>query len=337
MSCLFTIKGTGWTFPGHTSSIDFQTQLTYYWNMSDFLQDDHLIVSISGFGSKRTKPFTVPEGTDYFTIKWSMTGEDGLIDLYSFEDPTSSIETLSGFGPSETQWYEQGKFFFAVNTVANWEIQVVIEADAWTEYEDELTDVSSDDQITEDAAIENRPIATSSLDGWYTISANYPEHVFDSMRENANFNWVNDLSRGFLFSEGGIGRWPINQKEIAKITEFVLDIDQSFRLVVPDTQDNYPNSPTLVSPIDEKRYIREMQSVNKSFMRLSDLLRKSGAPGQYWFASGVNRVQAFKVSADTSIERRHENRVAANEQWNAMMAPQRAASAFFDEANRRGY
>jgi hypothetical protein len=72
-------------------------------------------------------------------------------------------------------------------------------------------------------------------------------------------------------------------------------------------------------------------------MRLSDLLRKSGAPGQYWFASGVNRVQAFKVSADTSIERRHENRVAANEQWNAMMAPQRAASAFFDEANRRGY
>jgi hypothetical protein len=313
-------------------------QMVYYYKMSNETNGEHAIIRLNGLGGKRTKPFTVPEGIDYFTIRWSMDDEDGLIDLYSLEDPTSSIETLSGSGPSDTQWYESGKFFFAVNSSANWEIQVVIEAEAWTEDEEEdLSDMSSDDQMSEDVILENRPIATSNMDGWYSISATYPEHVFGAMKENANFNWVNDLSRGFIFSEGGVGRLQISQKEAEKIRELVLDIDRSFRLVVPDTQDNYPNSPTFVAPIDEKRYVREMQSVNKTFMRLSDLLRKSRAPGEYWFASGTNRVQAFKVSAATSIERRNENRDAANEQWNAMMAPQRAASAFFDEANRRGY
>jgi hypothetical protein len=400
-------------------------RLVYYEKMSVDSQGEQAIISLGGVGGKRTKPFTVPEGIDYFTIRWSMNDEDGLIDLYSLENPTSSIETLSGSGPSETQWYESGRFFFAVNSTANWKIDVVIESDAWSESEEHEVDIteilsdddsaatrsrhhqsgftgfandsgitinqqglggqnfnafnnnaggtssatsetgsinnnfatiqanvvigqpnrrqtnaterSSDNEISENNGIFPATISWWLVEDWYSISATYPEDVFATLKEDPRINWVNDLSRGFIVNESGIARWKVSQGEVQKIQKLVMGIDQSFRLAHPDIQDGGQNGLLLEEPLDENRFIKEMKSVDRSFMRLSNLLRKSGAPSEYLFASGVNRVQKFKVSAATSIDRRNENREASADQWNAYIAPRRAASAFFDEAKRRGY
>jgi len=82
----------------------------------------------------------------------------------------------------------------------------------------------------------------------------------------------------------------------------------------------------------------------QSHLEISEILRKMGSNSTFYFVNGKHRLHFLKVSAAHSInkrqakrDRREANLEAAAEQWERALAPRRAASAWFDEAKRRGY
>ncbi len=293
------------------------------------------IANFSGSGKSKTKPFNIPENALWFTIYWDFGDHEGLIEINYVHTPNDPIESLAVESSGSSIVYGVGTFYLSIATQSDWAINVVVEADAWSADQSEY-----EDNVSEDSPIENssREAQRMNIDNWYCIFATYDESVVEQIRNNPSLNFVDTLDRGYILDESGQRRLELGSREANKIQNAVLELDHVMRHAFPDVQDNYPNgSPTFIRHIDERTVATALKNATKPFMDLSNVLRKAKTNSFYLFAAGKNRVQYVRVSAESSIQQRNANRDAAAAQWQQFYGPKQAASAWFDEANRRGF
>lgn len=281
--------------------------------MANEINSEVQICSLNGAGNARTKPFVIAEGFEYFTIRWTMGSDDGEIDLYSLEDSTYPVDSFSGAGPSETVWYSSGKFFFAVKSNSEWSIHVVIEPEALS---DRDHDESSDEEEevvavgeASDVSLMDRQLQFISLDSdnWFYVYATYSQELFRTVMQSGLLNYVNSViinPSENLISSDGLVRLQINSRIAEKLYETANNLQRTVLNLIPDVQDNYPQSPT-VQAIDERRLNVVMSTVYKMRYDLSKILAKCGSADQkFTFGDplifkgnpGV-RLQLFTVSA----------------------------------------
>jgi hypothetical protein len=327
--------------------------------MLEPLESDELIFGLSGSGNKRTKPFIVPDNASYFTIRWQMDDQEGEIELYSTDDTDSVLDYLTGAGPSDSQWYGTGKFFFAVKSSNSWEISVVIEEDAFSQDGDEITDESTEDDES-DLPVQccNLPDEMPVRDGeiirgmqwacfgvaddpYYAVSATYTNVNMVSLRESRRVNWVQDLHRGFITDFAGQTKLQVDLGDLKAISEIVLELDQWFRHNFAGTQDNWPHPPTNIEMYDLDVFTNYEVHRQKQHLRLSSILYKAGSAGPtHVFATGSDRIQLMYCSANHSIGQKQAKRDRANTFWDGVgqnMANRNAAKTFWDEGRRRGF
>jgi hypothetical protein len=82
--------------------------------------------SFTGTGSAKTRPFAVPNGIEYFVVKWTSTDDEFDVTVEGVE-PTSCFESFSGGRSGEGLVYETGRFYIEVEAEGSWQIDVILE------------------------------------------------------------------------------------------------------------------------------------------------------------------------------------------------------------------
>jgi hypothetical protein len=85
-----------------------------------------VVASFSGRGDARTRPFTVPKGSEYFVVNWTTTTDKMDVTINGVK-PTSAYEIFRGGSKDEGLVYEHGRFFAEVETEGSWTLDIVIE------------------------------------------------------------------------------------------------------------------------------------------------------------------------------------------------------------------
>jgi len=301
--------------------------------------EQQTVVHFEGTGSRKTKPFQIPEGVSFFSFSWTMSAGNGEIEINSIENPNDPLDVVSAEFTGESVYYGNGTYYFSINTSGPWEIDVYLDADAWSESEMVDDKSESSDEVTEQSFRNpNWQPASLSLADWYFIYAPYSKEIVAQIKMHPVLNFVDDLHRGYIIDNTQQVRLNISQRSVSKISDLVLELDTLMRESVPDLCDNYPNgAPTFVSPLDERIFNRATQKGLKIHLSISNLLRKEGSNAFFNFANGEKRVQFIRVSSAHSVDQRQANREAAAVQWEQIAGPRRSASAWFDEAKRRGF
>lgn len=296
------------------------------------------VAHFEGNGPRNTKPFQIPDDAMWFTYRWVLSAGSGEIRISSIENPNHPLEIIAVEEAGESVFYGSGNFYFSVDTVGGWSIEVQIDDDAWSEQELSVEEPELDDDIREQSFRDpNWQPARMNFGDWYSIFAPYSEDIVAQMKTNKALNFVEDLQRGYIIDETQQIRLDLRPHSVRKISELVLELDNLMREAVPNIQDNYPmGPPTLVHPLDEQRYVKTEKQSLKVLLSISNCLRKEGSNAFFYFASGKNRIQFARTSSAFSLNQRQENQEAAAAQWEHFFGPKRAASAWFDEANRRG-
>lgn len=297
------------------------------------------IAKFEGTGTRKTKPFQIPDDAVWFTFSWVMEAGGGEIGIHSIESPTDPFEVLQVDSNGDSVFYGCGTYFFSINTPGSWTVTVQIDDDAWSDQELSDTEFDNTGQVLEQSFRDpNWQPARMDVGDWYYIFAPYSDEIVAQMRANPSLNFVEDLSRGYIFDETQQIRLSLSPRSISKIESLAMELDGIMRNSVADLRDNYPNgSPTPSRPIDEQRFVKAQQQGLKLHLSISNVLRKEGSNATFYIASGKHRVQFVRVSSFHSMNQRQANREAAALQWEHVYGPRRAASAWFDEANRRGY
>jgi hypothetical protein len=296
------------------------------------------IAQFEGSGARNTKPFQIPEDAQFFTIRWNFNGESGEIGIHSVANPSDLLDSISSDSSGESVFYGSGTFFFSVNSSTRWIIDVEIENDAWLDEEDPVGENELVAGVQEQSFRDPRwRPASMAFGDWYFVYATYEKEIVDQIRLNSSLNFADDLERGFIIDETGQVRLELDRSSAGKIRTLVLDLDQVMRNVVPDIQDNYPNGvPTPIHHLDERRLTKAQKQGLKLHLSISNVLRKRGSSATFYFGSGVRRLQFVRVSSHHSVNHRLVSQNAAANQWEQFFGPRRTASAWFDEASRRG-
>jgi len=297
--------------------------------MSD--QENRNVIRLEGRGSQRTKPFRISDEASFFSISWRFDDPDGTLELYSLSSPSDCLEVLDCSGDCESVWYGTGQFFFAVSSTGGWEIDLVIEV---SPSDDEIEPVA---EVQESVA--KRELARVIVGDWAIVTANYPPESFEAIRALPQFNFLDALSRRYIIDATASTRLELKEKDVYAIRDAIRQIDDVFRRVIPTVLDNFPQQASLNGLIDANEFQNLEKAVRKPYMSVSDLLRKRKAYADYWFGQGGERVQLFRISAQSALDRSEARGAAMDSFMGSLMqanADHRQRKAFWDEADRRG-
>ena len=300
--------------------------------------DSTLIARFEGRGTRNTRPFEVPEDVLYFTFRWNIGGDGGQIGVNSVESPNDPLELIEAEPTGESIFYGSGTYYFSVAASSDWVIEVEVSSDSWVDGQSESEDSDTGLEVSE-TSLQNQNWGPSwaQIGDFYVISPTWSEEKVAQIRQVPTLNFVDDLDRGYLISTPQQLRLNLQPRAIRKIRETVLELDDVMRKGFPDFQDNFPNPPTPIRPLDEREVSKVIQQGLKVHLSLSNILRKEGSQSAFLIASGVRRIQYVSVSSARSTNEREARREANLEQMDRYWGAQRAASAWFDEAKRRGY
>ncbi len=84
------------------------------------------LATFSGRGAGKTRPFSVPKGSEYFVVKWTTTDKEMDLCVNGIE-PTSAYDRFSGGKTGEGLVYESGRFYAEVETEGAWTLEVILE------------------------------------------------------------------------------------------------------------------------------------------------------------------------------------------------------------------
>jgi hypothetical protein len=280
----------------------------------DIQMNGELILSLEGNGNTRTKPFTIPEGYDYFTYSWTTTDRTGSIDLHDASDPSDYVDSNFGQTDGSTNWYGTGRFFLSISCSGSWKVTVHLETDAKSNVSSSKTNDPNpnqpDDFVFWHMTLDNFVLMTPS---------NVTEKFTTRVRNAPGINFIEDLSRGYLVSSDGALQYSINSKQADSISEGIMILDQLYRTFLPQNSiDEKTGLISFLSPINASAAPKHFKQAWKARVMISKALSKAGTGHQPLMIStataGMYPFYIFLCSVNE-----HQEQQAANlQKWSSI-------------------
>ena len=167
----------------------------------------------------------------------------------------------------------------------------------------------------------------------------------DTVRDMHGINFVEDLSRGFIFSSDAGERCSFASKHVSAVAKGIQILDDLYRSFWPSCDvDRSTGQMFFNHPIDRSTARRHFKNLWKTRVAISKALAKAGLPNEiYFFATARSGTTPFYIFSCSTSEIAQQRQASA-QAWaafadaiNEQDAPRRSASAFFDEGERRGH
>ncbi len=321
---------------GACESVGWEYEVIQRLEMIKLQDSGELICEFSGSGNSRTKPFVVPSGVEYFTYEWSAQDPEFSLFLHEIDDPSSWVD-YHGYEPNGiTNYFESGKFFFSVEGKKDWKIRVFVEDDAQKIEGGNIEAVGDNSDFV---------FWHMRLDDFVMMTpSNVGSQFTNTVRQSSGINFIEDLSRGFVFTPDASMKNTLGAKQASSVADGIRTLDGLYRSFIPSCDvDPRTGQMAFNQPIDGSSAQRHFKNLWKTRVSISKALSKAGLPnGIYLFATAQTGSGPFFIF-ECSTSEIAQQREANAQQWAGFAAqmerqnaPRRNAEAWFDEGQRRG-
>ena len=303
----------------------------------DLVDSGETLADFSGSGNTRTKPFVIPSNVEYFSYTWTAQDPDFVLSLHDLNDPASWVDYHAYEPSGNTNYFGSGKYFFSVEGKGEWQIRVYVDDDARkSETNNDVTEIDNFNFVFWHMRIDDFVMMTPT---------NVNTQFNDYLRQSSGVNFIEDLSRGFVFSPDASIRNTLAPKHVSAVAEGIRTLDGLYRSFFPPCDvDPSTGLMSFNRPIDGSAAQRHFKNLWKTRVAVSKALAKAGLPnGAYLFSTARSGSAPFYIF-ECSTSEIAQQRQATAQQWAGIAAqienqnaPRRAAEAWFDEGHRRGH